>query len=82
MPSIKNIPAPDRPADALAAVVALRRMADMLERQAVRNAIDQGWTWTRIAEALGITRQAAHKRLASIMKKKAAPSQKKDVVHV
>jgi DNA invertase Pin-like site-specific DNA recombinase len=55
------------PDDALAAVVALRRMADTLERQAVRAAIDQGWSWSRIAQALGISKQAAHKRLSSLV---------------
>jgi DNA invertase Pin-like site-specific DNA recombinase len=55
------------PDDALAAVVALRRMADNLERQAVRAAIDQGWSWSRIAQALGISKQAAHKRLSILI---------------
>jgi transcriptional regulator with GAF, ATPase, and Fis domain len=59
-----EIPSPEDPAAALAAVVALRRLADRLERAAVRRAIDQGWTWAQVAEALGVTRQAAHKRHA------------------
>jgi DNA invertase Pin-like site-specific DNA recombinase len=58
---------PKDPDDALAAVVALRRMADTLERQAVRAAIDQGWSWARIAQALGISKQAAHKRLSNLI---------------
>ncbi|WP_428428105.1 helix-turn-helix domain-containing protein [Pararhizobium sp.] len=58
---------PKEPDDALAAVVALRRMADTLERQAVRAAIDQGWSWSRIAQALGISKQAAHKRLSNLI---------------
>ena len=64
MTDMTSLPRPDDPAEALAAVVALRLAADKLERQAVIRALDQGWTWAQIAEALGISRQAAHKRLA------------------
>jgi len=59
-----KIPPPSEPAEALAAVVALRRLAEQLERAAVAHAIEQGWTWAEVAEALGVTRQAAHKRHA------------------
>ncbi|MEH3053543.1 MAG: helix-turn-helix domain containing protein [Patulibacter minatonensis] len=58
------LPLPDDPSDALAAVVALRREADRLERAAVAHAVEQGWSWARVAEALGVTRQAVHKRHA------------------
>ena len=64
MTDFKTLPPADKPADALAAVVALRLMADKLERKAVRKALEQGWTWAQIAEALGVTRQAAHKKHA------------------
>lgn len=57
-----DLPPPEDPAAALAAVIALRRMADRLERAAVAHAIEAGWTWAQVAEALGVTRQAAHKR--------------------
>ncbi len=30
----------------------------------VERAIRAGWTWSRIAEALGVTRQAVHKKYA------------------
>jgi hypothetical protein len=59
-----TIPSPDDPAEALAAVVALRRLAEQLERAAVARATEQGWTWSQVAEALGVTRQAAHKKHA------------------
>jgi transcriptional regulator with GAF, ATPase, and Fis domain len=39
-------------------------MADKLERKAVEKALEQGWTWAQVAEALGVTRQAAHKKHA------------------
>ena len=61
-----QIPSPEDPADALAAVVALRRLADRLERAAVARATSQGWTWAQVGQALGVTPQAAHKRLAQV----------------
>lgn len=64
MAALTRIPPPDEPSAALAAVVALRRLADRLERAAVARAIQEGWTWAQVAEALGVTRQAAHKRHA------------------
>ncbi len=59
------LPAPDDPEAALAAVVALRRLAARLEADAVTEAVEQGWTWAQIGEALGISAQAAHKKLAT-----------------
>lgn len=64
MTSLKTLPSSDDPAEALAAVVSLRLMADKLEQRAVRSALEQGWSWSQIAEALGVSKQAAHKRLA------------------
>ena len=64
MTNLKLLPSPDDPAEALAAVVALRLMADKLERRTVKAALEQGWSWSQIAEALGVSKQAAHKRLA------------------
>lgn len=58
----------DSPEEALAMVVALRRAADQLEHQAVINAHNQGWSWSQIAAALGISRQAAHKKFSPIIK--------------
>ena len=52
------------PADALAAVAALRRLADQLEDTAVEQAMRTGWSWPEVAEALGVTRQAVHKKHA------------------
>lgn len=66
MPTLPPLPNPDDPASALAAVVALRRMADQLEQRAVAHALRQGWSWSQIAEALGVSKQAAHKRLSGI----------------
>lgn len=70
MININSLPSADEPDDALAAVVALRIIADKLERKAVTQALFQGWTWAQIAETLGITKQAAHKRHASFISNK------------
>jgi hypothetical protein len=42
-------------------------MADRLERDAVNVAIEHRWSWSQIAEALGVSKQAAHKRLAPLL---------------
>ncbi|WP_373691440.1 helix-turn-helix domain-containing protein [Methyloversatilis sp.] len=39
-------------------------MADDLETKAVRTALREGWSWSQIAEALGVSKQAAHRRLS------------------
>ena len=49
-------------ADDLAAVLALRELTDLREDAAVERALREGWTWSQVAEALGVTRQAVHKR--------------------
>ena len=55
----------DDPAIGLAAVVALRQLLDQLEALQVSSARAQGWTWERIAAALGVTRQSVHKKYAT-----------------
>ena len=52
------------------AVVALRRMLEALEAAQVENAIVAGWSWARIAEVLGVSRQAAHKKHAARIKER------------
>jgi hypothetical protein len=49
-------------ADQLASVVALRELADQLEDAAVENALRADWSWTDVGLALGVTRQAVHKK--------------------
>ena len=68
MTTIKSLPQPENPEEAFAAVSSLRVIANKLERNAVKEAIKQGWTWAQIAQALDITRQAAHKRHAAFIK--------------
>ena len=67
MTPLHHIELPEEPGDALAAVLALRLLADQLERKAVRKAVAQGWSWAQIAEALGVSRQAAHKKHAAMV---------------
>jgi len=55
------------PADGLAASVALRRLADRVESAEVERALRDGWSWSEVAEALGVTRQAVHKKHAERM---------------
>ncbi|HEY4268766.1 MAG TPA: hypothetical protein VGM94_11300 [Galbitalea sp.] len=50
------------PADQLAAVVALRELADRLEDAGVEHAMRAGWSWGDVALALGVSRQAVHKK--------------------
>lgn len=52
----------DDPAVGLRAVVALRRLTDQLEAAQVTTARRAGWTWQQIGDALGISRQAIHKK--------------------
>jgi hypothetical protein len=50
------------PGDALETIVAIRRRLDGLEARQVDAALAAGWSWSRIAGALGVTKQAAHRR--------------------
>ena len=50
------------PGVGLRAVAALRRLADQLEALQVRNARAAGWSWEDIGIALGVTKQAVHKK--------------------
>lgn len=52
------------PLAALRAVASLRRLADALELQQVEGALRAGHAWPEIAAALGVTRQAVHKKYA------------------
>ncbi|HEY8812720.1 MAG TPA: helix-turn-helix domain-containing protein [Candidatus Dormibacteraeota bacterium] len=42
--------------------MALRAMTDQLEDTEVERAMRAGWSWSQVAEALGVTRQAVHKK--------------------
>jgi hypothetical protein len=46
----------------LRAVAALRRLVDRLEALQVDGARRQGWSWEEIGQALGVSKQAVHKK--------------------
>ncbi|MGY1839186.1 MULTISPECIES: helix-turn-helix domain-containing protein [unclassified Modestobacter] len=60
--------AADDPATGLRAIRALRELADRLEVLQVSSARDRGWSWQQIADALGVSRQAVHKKHARTRK--------------
>jgi DNA-directed RNA polymerase specialized sigma24 family protein len=70
---------PKDPAEGLAAVVALRRLADRLEAGQVERAVVDGWSWREIAAALGVSRQAVHKKHAKRLKARGIHSGRRDV---
>jgi hypothetical protein len=55
---------PEDPRQGLEAVVALRRTLEALEAAQVENAFVAGWSWAQIAEVLGVSKQAVHKKHA------------------
>jgi transcriptional regulator of acetoin/glycerol metabolism len=52
------------PGEGLRAIVALRKLTDRLEAMQVTAARSAGWSWQQIADALGVSRQAVHKKHA------------------
>lgn len=50
------------PCAGLRAVSSLRVLADVLELRQVEAALRAGLSWQAIADALGVTRQAVHKK--------------------
>ncbi len=52
------------PEAGITAIAELRRRLDALEAAHVDDAIKEGWSWARVALALGVTKQAAHARHA------------------
>ncbi|BAK33214.1 hypothetical protein MLP_02000 [Microlunatus phosphovorus NM-1] len=52
----------DDPHEGLRAVRAVRELADRLEYLQVERARGLGWSWQEVADALGVTKQAVHKK--------------------
>ena len=50
------------PAVGLRAVASLRVLLESLERLQVENARRNGWSWQQIADSLGVSKQAVHKK--------------------
>ncbi|YAL84122.1 RNA polymerase subunit sigma-70 [Dermacoccaceae bacterium W4C1] len=59
---LTNSAAGQDPGAGLAAVRALRALADRLEDVQVANARAQGWSWQAIADELEVSRQAVHQK--------------------
>jgi hypothetical protein len=60
----RQLAATEGPTEALCALAHMRRRLDDLEAEQVDAALKTGYSWRLIAEALGISRQAAHRRHA------------------
>ena len=56
------------PAEGLAGVRELRAHLDQLEAIHVENALREGATWRNVADALGRSKQAAHRKYAEMMR--------------
>lgn len=50
------------PAVGLAAVSSLRTLTERLEALHVANARERGWSWKEIGAALGVSKQAVHRK--------------------
>ncbi|HEY3436552.1 MAG TPA: helix-turn-helix domain-containing protein [Actinotalea sp.] len=50
------------PRTGLRAAAALGRLAERMEAIQVANARALGWSWSEIADALGVSKQAAHQK--------------------
>ena len=48
----------------------MRRTREALEAAQVENAIVAGWSWARIAEVLGVSKQEVHKKHARRIRQK------------
>ena len=61
-PDLAEAAADADPQTGLRAVRALGRLLEHLERTQVRRARELGWSWQEIADVLGVSRQAVHKK--------------------
>jgi hypothetical protein len=80
------------PGSALRAATQLRSQLEDLVLDRVEQAVDEGWSWSEVARALGISKQAAHKRYADRLRRRrvfvrrrrtapaAAPPQQEEIV--
>ena len=69
------------PDEGLSAVAALRHHLDALEEHHVELALRQGWSWSRIADQLGVSKQAAHRRYAARLRPRLEAAESDDSRH-
>jgi ATP-dependent Clp protease ATP-binding subunit ClpA len=62
------------PLEGLGAVAAMRAHLDTLEGMHVENALREGRSWREIAGALGVSKQAAHRKWASALRARSEPA--------
>jgi hypothetical protein len=62
-----SVDSPD-PVVGLRAVASLRTLVERLEALHVRNARERGWSWEQIGAALGVSKQAVHRKHAASKK--------------
>ena len=55
------------PAEGLRAVAGMRVLLESLEELQVANARSLGWAWEDIGRALGVTKQAVHKKYRRLL---------------
>lgn len=67
---VTQLEGPQDPREGLESVVALRRMLEALEAAQVENAYLAGWSWAQVAEVLGVSKQAVHKKHARRLRAK------------
>lgn len=75
----RALTAPD-PTVALQALTALRQELDALERQKVARALGDGMAFSAVAQPLGITRQAAHRRYRDLTRTQTLPADTRAVL--
>jgi len=64
--SLQRTLASPEPLEALAALTTLRSELEAFEREQVRRALENGYSYSAVARGLGISRQAAHRRYRSL----------------
>src|SRR5215210_6377727 len=70
---LRSVSSAREPLDGLRAVVEMRDQLDAAEARHVQGALHEGRSWAQIAAALGISKQAAHKRNARRIRTGAVP---------
>jgi hypothetical protein len=65
---VRRVARTNHPDAGLPAIATLRMELEALERHHVATAIVQGWSWSRVAKALGVSKQAAHKKHAATVR--------------